>query len=577
MLVFEALKAWRRNRTTIVITHDLSQITPADFVYVLKHGEVVEQGYRADLEMDEGEFRRMADAQSSNGFAPRDDELDVQIQIEKDVEVEAILEHAEENQQLNTTWTSKHHSMGVQMLRPVTMSNWMFEAISDLTRSHAPTPLPHVPAKRLSVLPEPTRPVSVEPATLSPRRMSFTPGLDTLTVPQEAHYRIPRPASLQFTPTSPISFSRPFMYTLEPPPLSAASLSTHSDSALGEEDDQFEDEKQALERSGVAASRSRLLRSATDPLATKPSRLHWHHRPANASQLKSVVVEKRSEKKEKESVEKVAPQISLLKLARIIYPTIPKKYIFFLGLLCCIATGAMTPLFSFMLSKLLFEVSTGAKDVSYINKLGGITLAIAAADGTFGGSKFFLMESSALMWVTKLRKKCFNLILAQDKKWFDKPENSSQALVQTLFKDSEDAKGLIGTVIGQTIVVFTMLSVGLIWALILGWQLTLAGLAIGPVFAGVMSVQSTFVARFHHRNKVCREDIAKGYYEAISNIRGIRSMAFQGIFREQYETALQLALRTGLKSAFVEGCNIGVASALIYLAEGKDYSFTRLC
>ncbi|KZT32575.1 hypothetical protein SISSUDRAFT_1133093 [Sistotremastrum suecicum HHB10207 ss-3] len=564
VLVFEALKAWRRNRTTIVITHDLSQITQADFVYVLKNGEVVEQGYRLDLEMDEGEFRRMADAQSSNGFPSRDDGLDVQIQIEKDVEVEAILEHAEEKNQLNTAWQSKHHSMGVQMLRPVTMSNWMFEAISDLTRSHAPTPIPPIASKRLSAVPETMRPVSVEPATLSPRRMSFTPGLDTLAVPQEAHYRIPRPASLQFTPTSPISFSKPFMYTLEPPPLSAGSLSTHSDSAL-EEEDQFEDEKQALERSGVAASRSRLLRSTTDPLATKPSRLHWHHRPANAPQLKSVVVEKRTKKEEK--VEKHSPQVSLLQLARTIYPTIPKKYVLFIGLLCCIATGAMTPLFSFMLSKLLFEVSTGAKDVSYINKLGGITLAIAAADGIFGGSKFWLMETSALMWMTNLRKKCFNLILAQDKKWFDKPENSSQALVQTLFKDSEDAKGLVGLVIGQATVVFTMLSVGLIWALILGWQLTLAGLAIGPVFAGVMSVQSTFVSRFHQRNKLCREDIAKGYYEAISNIRGIRSMAFQGIFREQYEKALQLALRTGLKSAFVEGCNIGVASALIYLAE----------
>jgi ATP-binding cassette, subfamily B (MDR/TAP), member 1 len=49
ILVFEALKRWRKRRTTVVITHDLSQITPEDFVYVLKSGEIVEQGYRADL------------------------------------------------------------------------------------------------------------------------------------------------------------------------------------------------------------------------------------------------------------------------------------------------------------------------------------------------------------------------------------------------------------------------------------------------------------------------------------------------------------------------------------------------
>ena len=51
-----------------MITHELSQIEPQDFVYVLKGGKVVEQGFRGDLEevMDQeheeggrGEFRRM--------------------------------------------------------------------------------------------------------------------------------------------------------------------------------------------------------------------------------------------------------------------------------------------------------------------------------------------------------------------------------------------------------------------------------------------------------------------------------------------------------------------------------------
>lgn len=50
-----------------MITHELSQIEPQDFVYMLKGESVVEQGFRGDLEaeavMDEedgkGEFRRM--------------------------------------------------------------------------------------------------------------------------------------------------------------------------------------------------------------------------------------------------------------------------------------------------------------------------------------------------------------------------------------------------------------------------------------------------------------------------------------------------------------------------------------
>jgi ATP-binding cassette subfamily B (MDR/TAP) protein 1 len=58
-----------------------------------------------------------------------------------------------------------------------------------------------------------------------------------------------------------------------------------------------------------------------------------------------------------------------------------------------------------------------------------------------------------------------------------------------------------------------MLSVGLIWALVRGWQLTLVGFAIAPVFVLTMIVQSRLVAKCELRNKRAREDVAKGYYE----------------------------------------------------------------
>jgi ATP-binding cassette subfamily B (MDR/TAP) protein 1 len=72
LLVFEAIKKWRKNRTTIVITHDLSQIGPDDFVYVLSQGRVVEQGFRRDLEEPrEGEFYQMMTTQgATGGFLP---------------------------------------------------------------------------------------------------------------------------------------------------------------------------------------------------------------------------------------------------------------------------------------------------------------------------------------------------------------------------------------------------------------------------------------------------------------------------------------------------------------------------
>ncbi|KAH9947813.1 P-loop containing nucleoside triphosphate hydrolase protein, partial [Amylocystis lapponica] len=131
ILVFEAIKLWRTNLTTIVITHDLSQITLDDFVHVLKDGMLVEQGYRDELEGDKaGEFHRMVATRKSED-------------VPETVPVEAILEQqdAEKQEELAAvkvgTKTLKHQSIAPQSFRPLTMGNWMFDVVADLTKPSA--------------------------------------------------------------------------------------------------------------------------------------------------------------------------------------------------------------------------------------------------------------------------------------------------------------------------------------------------------------------------------------------------------------------------------------------------------
>ena len=101
---FEALKRWRRNRTTIIVTHDLSQIGSSDFLYVLKDGRVVEQGFRYDIEFvsqeenGRGEFRKVMEQQNqTRGFLP---EKDVAV-AGAAVDVEDVLKQHEEKEVLN--------------------------------------------------------------------------------------------------------------------------------------------------------------------------------------------------------------------------------------------------------------------------------------------------------------------------------------------------------------------------------------------------------------------------------------------------------------------------------------------
>jgi ABC-type bacteriocin/lantibiotic exporter with double-glycine peptidase domain len=42
----DTIRHWRRGKTTIVITHDILQILPDDYAYLLENGRVVQDGYR---------------------------------------------------------------------------------------------------------------------------------------------------------------------------------------------------------------------------------------------------------------------------------------------------------------------------------------------------------------------------------------------------------------------------------------------------------------------------------------------------------------------------------------------------
>ncbi|KAJ5675472.1 hypothetical protein N7462_008369 [Penicillium macrosclerotiorum] len=52
--VMDSIRRWRKGKTTIIITHDMSQITDHDFVYILENGSIVKNGYKVDIEKQPG-------------------------------------------------------------------------------------------------------------------------------------------------------------------------------------------------------------------------------------------------------------------------------------------------------------------------------------------------------------------------------------------------------------------------------------------------------------------------------------------------------------------------------------------
>ncbi|KAJ5960194.1 ABC transporter integral membrane type 1 [Penicillium vulpinum] len=52
--VIKAIREWRKGKTTIIITHDMSQIMEQDFLYILEQGSIVKSGYRYAVEVSPG-------------------------------------------------------------------------------------------------------------------------------------------------------------------------------------------------------------------------------------------------------------------------------------------------------------------------------------------------------------------------------------------------------------------------------------------------------------------------------------------------------------------------------------------
>jgi ATP-binding cassette subfamily B protein len=63
VLVQQAMKALRKDRTSFVIAHRLSTIRDADLILVMEHGSIVEQGSHAELLAVGGAYARLYAAQ----------------------------------------------------------------------------------------------------------------------------------------------------------------------------------------------------------------------------------------------------------------------------------------------------------------------------------------------------------------------------------------------------------------------------------------------------------------------------------------------------------------------------------
>ncbi|ETS62367.1 hypothetical protein PaG_03452 [Moesziomyces aphidis] len=459
-LVHEAIKTWRRGKTTIVITHDLSQIEPDDFLYLLENGEVAQQGYRSDLEAKDGPLRSLSLQQHQRS------------QYE-DQEQEQVVEQLEA--------VGREEPQGRRRrMKYRSMFGWEREA--------------GVLSEHLSLII--SQKLDSTPSHLKPLRLAERQAINTY----------------------------------------------------------FED-AETLRASGSTASDRR---ARTVPL----ERRRWDE-VQTSHVLSETMIHTGAPEVEKAGAAKVA---TMREVWRILWRTIPSRALLVAGITLCIMAGALTPVFSFLLAQLVATMGRPDQQAAVV-KWSLLVLLVALLEGVFSFTRYLLVETLADAWLLRLRSSSYRHVVAQDRTWFDRGENSAARICQSIVKDGEDARGLVGQIIGQLALICSMITLGIVWALVVGWKLTLAGVAFGPVFLAATFCQSRVISVYEARNKLKREAVSERLHAALSHIRAIRAMGLESVFAQLHQGALDDAQRCGMQASVFSGFGHGLSDALTYIAE----------
>lgn len=462
------MKRWRKNRTTIVITHDLSQIVSDDFVYVMKDGIVAEQGFRSDLMAKGPMYGVFAGLAAEQAIQP------VPEKHEEYVEYEENLDGGDIDRSLfanalgrpNSRYGGGGGGIGPNLRPPSVAYLGLLDEYSKGSGG------------RFSMAEDDRK--SFPPRSIAQKRLSWAPQDLALT----------RPGASRMS-----SFNSRPSYEGTPPAISIRRPSYESHSPYvrpGEKD----------------------LR----PVST----LSYRHNASRSSQFVGGDAKDLEITIDSPTSMTVAGPVkqkteSVFKILATHIPRLPSKTLLLLGIIASIGHGVCTPFWSNYLSNLMNIVGQGGTNPT-LTKNALIVLGLAVSQGVSDLIQDWTLFALSAKWTAQLRVQTFEKVISQDKAFFDDSANAPSALMQVIIKDIDDMRNLVAQVIGKFIVFVVMVGMGITWAMIVQWRMTLIGLAVAPFLAVVVLLNELLIGRAEVRNKTQREAVAKTFYEVSPNV-----------------------------------------------------------
>lgn len=511
-LMMDAIREWRRGKTTIVITHDITQILPDDYVYLLEQGKLVQEGYRKHME-------KLKDTPFQN-FLP-----------------------VEERAMVSPYDARKNTGHETVRTRGASMDSSHYR-FSDIIFDPMEAQLDAGETKRQSYLPRVFTDGSPFPAM---RGTVYQGGaISTFASPftRLAATNSPSPKEVKGTPAG--SRWSGWFGKKEDAPQSPVSERSHTRWSTIMQT--------VVDRTGQAAIDSRKA-----PAGVRRRREQYVELESISEMASSKV--KATQDGEDETVDIV--HRSYKGILQTVWPNIDwsVKIVLILGFVGTTVHACISPSFSYLLSKLLaiYNIPGGDKKQALMYSMIMLGLAFTDAISTYV-FKFFL-EYCGQRWVDSLRQKATIRILDQPRAFFEKQENAVSHLASSLDRNAEEMRNLLGRFLAPIWTALLMCSISLTWCIVAQWKLTLIALTSAPYILGVAKAFSSVSEKWEGRANAAADDASAIFTETFTNIRTVRALTLEMHFRDKYIAATNKTLKVGFRRSLLSGFFFGLSDS----------------
>jgi ATP-binding cassette subfamily B (MDR/TAP) protein 1 len=527
-MVLHGIREWRQGKTTIIITHDITQIQPDDFVYVLGNSEVIQEGYRKDLERETGSFQSF--------FASHE-----QKKVHTDDEYEDDIDDTQEDEPM-----SLHRDSWVPppTKRPLSAVLFGQSVLSSLQGGVTPSPA--------LVLSDTIHSRADKRHSKAAYEESYIQKQEVVSPPADGTQLKPPPE-----PMSPVSPVSPVTNTFNTARTSRTLLDDHISRTYS-----FK-EKDHGRPVSQASSRPMSSHSVYPKrLSITVDRTSYHAQPAKRSRRKQL--------RFKLSRERLAntppPPADTLPIAHILKTVWPitdwrSRLALCMAMLATLIHAAATPIFAWVFSQLLSTFyaveDTKAEALRYILMI----LGLAIVDGLAEYVMFYLYDCVAQSWTQALKIEAMRRILAQPREFFDKEENSIARLAETLDHFAEEARNLPGRFTGIFAAMSLVLVISIIWSLAISWKITLVALASGPILYTITTAYNLISSHWENLANEAADNVGQVLHETFVNIRTVRCLNLEDHFHKKYEEATTNAVNVGVKRAIYSGSIFGLLNS----------------